>query len=170
MRILSLYLLVALAVVAVVQAAEARPPFFIRYIDVADSADGKDVLVADVVNPRNASVLLKAYVRPGGVQEAALAQSEADFSVDPVSVLIAPASRRKLEFPAAGFPQGSESRTFELVIEQQPKYFASRQSLGMPDSMTITTYVVEIVVPGAEVGGAIQVGEVERRIRQEEAE
>lgn len=168
MRILTLITSLVLALAVFSSAADARPPFFIRYVDVKETKGNEEFLKADLVNPRDQSVLVKAYVRSKDLIRMSASEKALPLEVKPGSLLMRPASRRAVEVRLADLEGFAKPGTYELVLEQQPIYFSSGGMSDQPDVMTVTTYQVEFTLE--EFGGELRfhVGETRRELAQAE--
>ncbi|NVJ97406.1 MAG: hypothetical protein HWE25_04590 [Alphaproteobacteria bacterium] len=134
MRFISILMILGGLLVAAAEPAEARPPFFIRYVDVKSDQHAQDILVADLVNPRSSSVLLKAYIRVN--------DPVGQTNIQLPNVLLGPASRRSIKVNASDLPEISKKVSCELIIEQQPVFFTGKDEHSLPEQMTITSYIV----------------------------
>lgn len=166
MRFAALLLVLVNIIVVGTAPAHARPPFFIRFVELKET-EPLGVIVADVVNPRNASVLLKAFVRQKGELEIL---EDGTRGALPSSLLMQPASRRAVSVRLADLVPASGGASYELVIEQQPTYFAGKTNLGQPDSMTVTSYVVAFDVKQTDGAPVVEIGKVQRALVKRQTE
>jgi len=120
--------------------------YYFRPTNIAHVQIWTPDLEFQVSNPGDSPVLLTLAVKPSGIMPANFADEICCLVVLPAQILLMPGSHKRVKLRYDSIEAVEKDNNFEILVKQEPIFFATPGSVERPDLMTVTNYTAEVSV------------------------